>query len=102
MSGLYPNSLTLYLRPLDALQPYTINNCARWLVLNKKFKDFISARLWLQYQEDNHPFNFKAIMSHYFDVNDYKADYKSKRNVDLYHTSVGGEYGEEFMGWTMG
>lgn len=102
MSGLVPNSITLYLRPAAAIQPYRINDCARWLVTKGKFDNYTTARLWLNTLESSHPFQFKAIMSEYFDETDYKQDYMSKRDVNKYHTgNDGSSYGEEeHMYWS--
>ena len=99
MSGLSLNSLTLYLRPTEALQPYQINNCARWLVEQGKFAEYHQARNWLFVMEETQPFRFKAVMSKYYEATEYTQDYKSKRDVNQYQSTKNNSYGEDSHMW---
>lgn len=99
MSGLSPNSLTLYLRPLAAIPPYQVNNCARWLLMNGMFRNYRDARMWLNGLEQNQPWRFKSIMSSYYDSTDYKQDYIDKRDVNKYRSTNTKSYGEDPHMW---
>lgn len=99
MSGLQLNELTLYLRPLAAIPPYRVNDCATWLVANGKFPNFTTARMWLSKLEETNPWTFKAVMSSYFSSVDYKQDYIDKRDVNKYRSSATNSYGEEPHMW---
>lgn len=93
------NGLTLYLRPMAEIPAYQVNNCAKWLVSMGQFKNFLEAKIWLISQEQNAPWNFRAIMSEYFDVNDYQSDFKSKRDVNKYRSTKSNYYGDEAHMW---
>jgi hypothetical protein len=99
MSGLIKNEITLYLKPISSLQPYQINDCARWLVSLKRFEDYHSARLWLNYLEQHHVWRFKAIMADYFNATDYAQDFIDKRDVNAYRSSASNSYGDEPHMW---
>ena len=93
------NSITLYLRPQAAIPAYQVNNCATWLVKRGDFKTYLDAKMWLVNQEQNSPWNYRAIMSEYFEANDYQSDYKSHRDVNKYRSSASNYYGEEPHMW---
>lgn len=99
MSGLVPNSLTLYLRPIENIQPYRVNDCAKWLVLNGKFKSFKDAMKWLILIEQVEPFLYKAVFADYFNATDYKQDFIDKRDVNKYRSSATNFYGEDPHMW---
>jgi hypothetical protein len=99
MSGLQPNSLTLYLRPIENIQPYRVIGCAKWLVQNGKFKTLYDAMTWLNVMAAKQPFIYKAILSDYFNAVDYKQDFLDKRDVNKYRSSATNLYGEEAHMW---
>lgn len=99
MSGLRPNSLTLYLRPQAEIQPYREHDCARWLVERKKFRDVLTAKLWLTNMAESNPWIYRAVLSEYFEATDYKQDYHSKRDVNKYRSTTSNYYGEELHMW---
>lgn len=99
MSGLIPNSLTLYLRPLASIEPYRVNDCAKWLVIKGKFKTYKDAITWLMDIEETQPWIYKAIFSDFFNDVDYKQNYKDKRDVNKYRSSCTNSYGEEPHMW---
>ncbi len=95
MSSTYrPNSITLYLRPIANIQPYQIYNCAIWLVLTKRFKCVQSARKWLLELEMYKIWEFKAIMSAYFEYMERSAQF-SIYDVNTYRSSPIPTYGED-------
>lgn len=93
------NSLTLYLRPHAAIPPYRVNDCANWLVKQGQFKTYYEAKLWLIKEEQDNPWNYKAVMSQYFDATDYQSDYKSHRDVNKYRSTKSNYYGEDPHMW---
>jgi hypothetical protein len=99
MSGVTRMSTTLWLRPTSAIQPYHGTACANWLVSQGTFSNYHQARMWLLALEENDAFQYKTIMSKYFDAIEYHADYKSKRDVNKYHTGYSEGYGEEQHMW---
>lgn len=95
-SGLRRNSLTLYLRPIADQQPYVLNNVAKWLVARGDFKDFWRARHWLAILEDNHPWQFKTVISQYHDETDVKkSPHKYPLAVNDYRCTSSNIYGDE-------
>jgi F0F1-type ATP synthase beta subunit len=40
MSGLIKNELTIFFNPSAGIKPYHVQECAIWLVKNKKFSNF--------------------------------------------------------------
>lgn len=101
MSGLVPNSTTLYLRPIEYIPPIVINACAKWLVQNNKFPSVYAAKMWLTNQSYSNPYRYKAVLSQYFDANDYLPSVVDHRDVNRYKSS-GIRYGQEaHMWWSM-
>jgi len=102
MSGLMRNSLTLYLRPIENIPPYRVNDCAIWMVSHGKFKTFIDAKKWLLIMEEQKPWIYKAIMANYFDAVDYKPSVIDHRDVNKYKSSISNSYGEDaHMRWSL-
>jgi hypothetical protein len=104
MSGLIPNSTTLYLRPIENIPPYQVNNCAIWLYHNKtynnrKFRSAYEAKMWLINTEEQNPYLYKAIFAEFYDNTQYQASVLSGRNVNKYHTSTYNSYGDEPHMW---
>jgi hypothetical protein len=101
MSGLRPNSVTLYLRPIENIPPYRVRECAQWLVNHRKFPTVDIAHRWLLLMEDQDPWKYKAILANYFDAVDYTPSYvDDTKNVNDYRSSNTNYYGEEpHMGW---
>jgi hypothetical protein len=99
MSGLVPNSITLYLRPTDAIQPYNVRQCAIWLVKKKVFTDVNKAISWLLFAEENDAFQYKAVMSKYFEETDYRVEFHRGRDVNKYRSSSSNYYGDEPHMW---
>lgn len=103
MSGLIRNEITLYLRPIENIQPYQKNSCARWLMEKGFFSNYKSAILWLYKIEMSDIRKFKAIMSRYFEETDYAQDYLSStnksENLRKYRSSANNYYGEEYHMW---
>jgi hypothetical protein len=99
MSGLIPNSLTLYLRPVEYIPPFQVNNCARWMVAHNKFSTFLHAKKWLLVMEETKPWIYKAVMANYFDATDYKPSVNSNRDVNQYRSTNSNSYGEEWHMW---
>ncbi len=104
MSGLVPNSLTLYLRPVEYIPPFQVENCAAWLlkhktINNRKFRSVVEAKLWLINVEENDPYLYKAIFSEFYEHTDYKSNVLSGRNVNKYQTSTYNSYGDEAHMW---
>jgi hypothetical protein len=95
MSRYQPNSITLYLQPINNQQPYQINNCANWLVGIGYFKTFINARNYLSVIERVKPWIFRNIMSKYYDVTEYKYPIMNTININTYRTSKYNHYGDE-------
>ena len=95
------NSIMLYLRPMDAIQPYVVNACARWLVSQGSFPEYHIARAWLSYLEQYHPFRYKSIISAFFEQRDFKQQVLGvNSDVIRYRTSNYSNYGDEdFMYW---
>lgn len=95
-SGLRRNSTTLYLRPVADQQPYVLNNIAKWLVTCGYFNNFMRARYWLAVLEDNHQWQFKAVISQYHDEADVKKTYyRHPLNVNDYRSTHSNIYGDE-------
>jgi len=89
--------LVLYLRPIAAIQPYRIAECALWLVEIGEFKNYTDARSWLNYVEDRNPNQFRHVMSLYFN-NNITRYIPPKRDVNKYHENWPSErYGEPHM-----
>ena len=98
MSGLIPNSTTLYLRPIEYIPPIVINACSQWLVNNGEFPNIYIARQWLTNQSYKNPYLYKAVLSNYFDANDYLPSVVSNRDVNRYKSN-GIRYGQEAHMW---
>ena len=94
MSGLYPNEITLYLRPDYNLTPNHIDSCAKWLVSNGYKCSYQNAKLWLLHLQSNYPFEFKAIMSSYFKETDYHSSYKKLNTINEHKQGIK-SYGDE-------
>lgn len=104
MSGLIPNSLTLYLRPIENIPPRVIYMCAEWMVKNNILKnpkiDTVDKALkWLTYAEDKESYNYKAVLSRFFDANDFQTKPYDTRNVNKYQSSSNNLYGEDPHMW---
>ncbi len=97
MSGHAKNSLTLYLRPMAAIQPYIVNACAEWLTAQGKFPDSLKAAQWLRFLEKHYPFRFKAIISQYHEIYDYHQKIYGVNQIGMdYRSSEGdGPYGTD-------
>lgn len=95
MSGT-PNELIVYLRPQETIQPYVIEECAKWLVRAGKFTSFDLAWNYLAFIEDRNPSQFKYTISEYHRHNDYKQRSATnfRRNMNVPY-SVPGAYGED-------
>lgn len=97
-----PNSITVWLRPVGAIQPYVITNCAKWLVRRREFKDFRSARKYLHDLEKRFPKNFVQMISAYHEAHDYRRD-RQPTNKDINELySATDQYGSESQKWTKG
>jgi hypothetical protein len=101
MSGLVPNSLTLYLRPIEYIPPFVINDCATWLVKNGKFPNIYSAKMWLANTSYNNAYLYKAVLANFFDATNYLPSVVDHRDVNRYRSN-GIRYGQEaHMWWSM-
>jgi len=99
MSGLRPNSITLYLRPIAYQQRYQIRNAAAWLVQKKFFVSFNKALKYMLFLEEYKPSTYANIMSAYYDAVDYKVSYKRTYNINDYRSSDSNLYGQEPHMW---
>jgi hypothetical protein len=104
MSQFEKNELAIFLRPAVAIPPYQVNNCARWLVSEKKFQTYDQARTWLNLQETTNSDNFKYIMGQFYIADNTRSNYTTtpEKNVNDYHTSKNNGYGEEAHMWFIG
>lgn len=96
MSGNIPNELTVYLRPQEAIQPYVIAECARWMVRTGKAPCVTLATRYLRIWENENPSQFKYMISEYHRHNDYqsKSATNFRRNINVAY-STPGPYGED-------
>lgn len=96
MSGNIPNELTVYLRPHEAVQPYVIIECAKWMVRTSKSLCVRDALNLLQYWDEKSPEQFKYMISEYHRYNDYHPEDVTnfRKNMNVAY-SVPGPYGDE-------
>ena len=93
------NSLTLYLRPIEYQPPSSFMGAARFLVCKGIVRDVRQGLRYLNYLEQNKPWDFKGIMSEYYAHVDpprriyTKPDYKKYRSTDSNY------YGDEEHMW---
>ena len=99
MSSTRPNSTTLYLRPIEYQQPYQIRNAANMLVKQGQFNCVINATNWLVNLEESNSWKFKHIMDKYYELTDYKTDYKNTYDINTYMSNNHNAYGEEPHMW---
>jgi len=100
MSGHRNNSIALYLRPIDSIPPYQIDNCAKWLVATGQIKGLYQARVWINTLQYKQPWRFKTLMSNYyaiiFDGHIFNKPHENKyTEVNEYTTSNNNSYGNE-------
>lgn len=99
-SGWRPNSTTLYLRPVADQQPYQLERMARWLVARGDFKQIHRARHWLAILEDNHLWQFRAVLAMYYAETDVvKHPYQYPLQVNDYRSTHTNLYGDEPHMW---
>jgi hypothetical protein len=67
------NELSVYLRPADAIQPYVIDETAKWLYERGRFKSLKEARYYMYFLERYNINQFRFLISEYHRVNDYKS-----------------------------
>ncbi len=95
-----PNSITVWLRPVGAIQPYVITNCANWLVKCGNFKNYSCARQHLDNLERTFPKQFVHLISLYHEANDYKRVWEpTNRNVNQLYSATDA-YGSCSQKWT--
>jgi hypothetical protein len=96
MSGSKPNELTVYLRPQEAIQPYVVVECAKWMARTGRAKCTCSAMKYLIKMDAENPQQFKHMISEYHRHNDYHSQSATnfRKNINATY-SVPGGYGEE-------
>lgn len=96
MSSNVPNELTVYLRPQETIQPYVINECAKWMARTGRTKFTNEALRLLRVWEDKNPEQFKFMISEYHRHNDYQSLSATnfRQNINVAY-SVPGPYGED-------
>lgn len=91
-------SIKLYLRPIENIKPYQIDNCAKWMFKLGYFSSLNESRYWIKNLEYQSPWKFKTLMSNYF-----LSMYQTKPNINKYTavnnyvTSNINSYGEPHM-----
>lgn len=102
----YKTSLRIYLRPIEALEPFYIRGCAMQLVRKRWFETFKEAIAYLNFLQINHPWKFKGIMSSYITFMNKDTDYSAiepKEDiltlVNQYQSSATNFYGEDAHMW---
>jgi len=96
MSSNIPNELTVYLRPQEAVQPYVVTECAKWMARTGRAPCVNTALRFLQIWDDENPQQFKYMISEYHRHNDYqsKSATNFRKNINVAY-SVPGPYGED-------
>lgn len=90
-------AIDLYLKPFSVPQ-YQYSKIAQFLVQNKRFKTINSAINYILYLEQFKPWEFKALVSEYYNALDVKPSYTkiNQRDVANYKTSPDNYlYGDE-------
>jgi hypothetical protein len=100
MSGYRNNNISIYLRSIDNIPSYQIDNCAKWLVHSNQIQTLYHSRIWLNNLRNHHPWQFKNIMSAYYTTKPnaymYNNLYDNKyTSVNNYVTSDNNSYGNE-------
>ena len=96
MSGTRPNELTVYLRPMEAIQPYVIVECAKWMALSKRSASVSTAMEYLIKMQSENPSQFKHMISEYHRHIDYQQQSYTnfRKNINATYSKTG-SYGEE-------
>lgn len=94
MSGYKHNANTLYLRPMANIKEYQVFNAAKMLYRNRSFVRVSAAYSYLRQLELNKPWQFKAIMSNYFET---VCNHTFRKTMDINNYTTGGPnlYGNE-------
>ncbi len=99
------NNTTIFLRPIEYINPRQFRLAAHWLVSIRKFPNVQSAESWLSKISYDNPQLFKIVMSNYFtyEIEKNKIPYVAKINdvndVEKYRSSSSNYYGEEPHMW---
>jgi hypothetical protein len=90
--------LNIYQRPISAVPPYVVENCALWMVKNRQSANLESARVKLAWLSGADVNRYRYILSAYLESQQPpKSDiYKFNQNVQSYKTSCL-PYGEPHM-----
>ena len=87
----------IYSRPVEYQTEFQIDQCAKWLVKQRRIKNYPNSRAYLKLLQYNHPWKFKSIMYEYYSVLNPQPSLK-KRSINTYHTDVPNIYdGEPHM-----
>lgn len=93
-SGLYPNSTTLYLRPIEYTQRYRIRDAAVWMSTKRNISPANALHLLIILQT-RRPAQFKNIMSAYYAEVDYETKYVAPGDPDTYRSNTAVRYGDD-------
>lgn len=96
MSGNIPNELTVYLRPQEAIQPYVIVECAKWMARTGRAPWTNAALRYLYAWDKENPEQFKYMISEYHRACDYQSQSVTnfRKNINASY-SMPGAYGED-------
>lgn len=96
MSGHIFNELTVYLRPQEAVQPYIIVECAKWMARTGRAPSTEMALKYLHMWDYKNPAQFLHMISEYHRNNDYQSEVVTnfRKNINATYSKPGG-YGED-------
>lgn len=90
------NELAPYVRPSDAIQPYEIAFCAKWMVRKGYALNDRHALNLLYYYNDNYRSQFRSLISRYHAETDYQPqEYTNFRENINAEFSLDAPYGED-------
>ena len=97
-SGLYPNSVTMWLRPIEYQQEYRIFDAAKWLSRRRRCGQHIALKTIL-HMRTHRPWDFKTLMSAYYAAVDYETRYIPAGDPNTYRSNSATAYGEDPHMW---
>lgn len=95
MSDYQRTGNSLYLQPMANIKEYQVVNAAKMLCRMRHFASVATAHSYLHHLELNYPWQFKAIMSKYYDIAHVKHMFRKTMPIDNYTTSKQNVYGDE-------